>query len=140
MNYSTIHVGKWHLGDFWIKDKKEDSVATYASTKWPSSNPGMHGFDEWMSTEASAASSTTNCGCNPEWPLQGQGCIIGGGNWTNKALPCSNYWSPTDLNGNHQPTRPICHNTTTIQNDCVANLTTKITGDDRFDTSQSSYH
>lgn len=130
-NYSTIHIGKWHLGDFFFKDAKNPN---FAYKKWPVSHPGMHGFDEWHSTEASAPSSTTNCGCNQEWWEASPGCITGGGEWEHKAYPCTNYWFPLDLDNQHKPTRPMCANesdgSVILQQDCVGNLTTKIPGDD----------
>jgi len=98
----------------------------YADKKWPAMNPGMMGFDYWMATEASASSSTTNCGCVPAWKNQGEGCIIGGGNWTNKALECTNYWSFAP--GAAQ--RPECLDPTQCPRDCVQNYTSKIEGDD----------
>jgi hypothetical protein len=75
-------------GDFFYKGSGDSTHAASGTAydKWPVSNPGMHGFDEWHSTEASASSSTPNCGCNPAWPNEGQGCIIGGGAWTHQAL------------------------------------------------------
>eukprot|EP00041_Stephanoeca_diplocostata_P018626 m.391134 g.391134 ORF g.391134 m.391134 type:complete len:709 (+) comp21070_c0_seq4:212-2338(+) len=130
-NYSTIHIGKWHLGDFFFKDSKKPN---FAYNKWPVSNPGMHGFDEWHSTEASAPSSTTNCGCEKQWWETSPGCITGGGQWENKAYACTNYWFPLDLDSQHKPTRPMCVNESNgaavLQQDCVGNLTTKIPGDD----------
>lgn len=123
-NYATAFVGKWHLGDFWVKDGRPSS---YATDKWPSSHPGMHGFDEWHATEASAPSSSTNCGCDPSWVSQGKGCITGGGKFRkDKAPKCTNYWSPTDLDSH----REECHDAATTARDCVANLTSKIEDDD----------
>jgi len=100
-------------------------------SKWPASNPGIHGYDEWHATEASASSSTTNCGCVPQWKNQGNGCITGGGVWKNQALECTNYWEPTDLDAKHVPlpSRKACRQTAATRG-CVANLTTKIEGDD----------
>eukprot|EP01061_Rhynchopus_euleeides_P019798 TRINITY_DN32486_c0_g1_i1.p1 TRINITY_DN32486_c0_g1~~TRINITY_DN32486_c0_g1_i1.p1 ORF type:complete len:690 (+),score=197.09 TRINITY_DN32486_c0_g1_i1:43-2112(+) len=118
--YATFFAGKWHLGDFWIKG--EDP--TYAMKKWPSSNPGHHGFDEWHATEASAESSTPNCGCNPDWKNQGQGCITGTGEWERDALDCTNYWR---WNETHADT---CLQPALTDRTCVANLTEKIEGDD----------
>eukprot|EP01062_Namystynia_karyoxenos_P083048 TRINITY_DN9473_c0_g1_i1.p1 TRINITY_DN9473_c0_g1~~TRINITY_DN9473_c0_g1_i1.p1 ORF type:complete len:739 (+),score=141.90 TRINITY_DN9473_c0_g1_i1:67-2217(+) len=126
--YATMFVGKWHLGDFW--DKGESPEGHYALGKWPASNPGMHGFDEWAATEASAASCTTNCGCVSAWKSEGQGCVTGGGVWKNAAYDCTNYWGPTDLNASHLPTRPECLGAKSCTRDCVANLTQKIVGDD----------
>eukprot|EP01059_Diplonema_ambulator_P032057 TRINITY_DN60_c0_g1_i1.p1 TRINITY_DN60_c0_g1~~TRINITY_DN60_c0_g1_i1.p1 ORF type:complete len:694 (+),score=216.79 TRINITY_DN60_c0_g1_i1:125-2083(+) len=117
--YSTFFAGKWHLGDFWVKGEPP----TYPMTKWPSSNPGHHGFQEWHATEASAESSTPNCGCVPEWKYQGKGCITGNGEWVNDALECTNYWRAAEET-------PECFAPATTTRDCVANLTQKIEGDD----------
>eukprot|EP00040_Diaphanoeca_grandis_P039653 m.259716 g.259716 ORF g.259716 m.259716 type:complete len:733 (-) comp38560_c0_seq1:181-2379(-) len=136
-NYSTIHIGKWHLGDFFYKGKAPEGspyASSYAYSKWPVSNPGMHGFDEWHSTEASASSTTPNCACKKEWVTEGQGCITGGGEWHDSGYECTNYWFPLDLDDKHRPSRPLCHNelngTGVRAQDCVGNLTEKITGDD----------
>jgi len=119
--YATTFIGKWHLGDFWIKDNR---TINYATTKWPSSHPGLFGFDEWHATEASAGSSTLNCGCNPEWLTQGDGCIKNSGKWTKTKLPkCTNYWFNTNDNSK-------CQKSESTTRDCVANLTSKIVGDD----------
>ena len=137
--YATTHIGKWHLGNFFPKPgfSKHD----FANNKWPVSSPRVAGFDEWHSTEASASSSLCNCGCDPAWTMspagdappapQGVGCITGGGNFTTKPYPCTNYWSPTDLDSKHLPTNAKCAtaNLSTLTG-CVANMTTKITGND----------
>eukprot|EP00035_Acanthoeca_spectabilis_P002135 m.85326 g.85326 ORF g.85326 m.85326 type:complete len:572 (-) comp11375_c0_seq1:94-1809(-) len=137
--YSTIHIGKWHLGDFFYKGTGREvktAKGGYAYTKWPVSNPGLHGFDEWHSTEASASSSTPNCGCNPDWKNEGQGCIVGGGVWVNQALECTNYWSPIDLGPDHKPNgsmascRDADHGKDIAAHVCVSNYTEKIPGDD----------
>ena len=47
--YSTLHTGKWHLGNFFV-----DGI----SNTDRGSPPSCHGFDEYVSTEASGASST----------------------------------------------------------------------------------
>jgi len=121
--YETFFAGKWHLGDFWVKGKVDRN---YAVEKWPSSNPGHHGFDEWHATEASAESSTPNCGCVEEWKTQGNGCIVGGGYWTKeKALECTNYWR-----WNSSSPDAKCFDPATNDRSCVANLTEKIEGDD----------
>eukprot|EP01046_Picozoa_sp_COSAG06_P018225 COSAG06_NODE_1261_length_10074_cov_21.232882_2_plen_254_part_00 len=124
-NYSSVHVGKWHLGTFF---PQANPAPTYAYTKFPISHPGTHGFDEWHSTEASAASSTTNCGCFEP----ASQCVTGGGVYRDVSYPCTNYWSPTYLEpATHKATqsRPECLSLRSRQ-DCVANLTTKIQGDD----------
>jgi hypothetical protein len=46
--------GKWHLGDFFYKGNTRYEELRDAYKKWPVSNPGMHGFDEWHSTEVGA--------------------------------------------------------------------------------------
>ena len=81
--------------------------------------------DEWYATEASASSSTTNCGCDPSWKNEGKGCVVGGGTWERKALECTNYWGPSAL-----PVSAGCEVTNTSTRSCVANLTQKIEGDD----------
>ena len=88
---------KWHLGDFFPKGPKETS--SFANTKWPVSHPGIHGFDEWHSTEASGPTSTPNCGCDASWPAAGRGCVSGGGEWrNNRSWVCMNYWRPDVAN------------------------------------------
>jgi hypothetical protein len=81
--YSTIQLGKWcaaaciggaclrlftlpcvlgrHLGDLW--DKKLPGMS---AEKLSVSDPGKHGFDDWMTTQAEASNSMTNCGCFPK--------------------------------------------------------------------------
>ena len=121
--YKTLHLGKFHLGDFFPKNNPDPS---YAYLKWPVMNPGMIGFSNWYSTEASASSSTLNCGCDPSWPNEPPGCIIGGGSWAlGKSLECTNFWLPTDSN---QP-RPECHLPKSSTLSCVANSTDKVEGD-----------
>ena len=142
-NYSTIHLGKWHLGDFFYKGNGEHAKlnvndnhrrqpahapSNYAYQKWPVSNPGMHGFDEWRSTEASAPSSTTNCDCNPIWGQEGNGCIDGGGKWAQHGEGCTNYWYPMD-NVSHSCRNMSAPHSILAQH-CVTNETKKIQGDD----------
>ena len=142
--FATAHFGKWHLGDFFYKgDGEGDKLnpgelhrqplstddSGYAYGKWPVSNPGMHGFDEWHSTEASASSSTTNCDCDPEWGHEAPGCVAGGGKWgPSMNTGCTNYWSPM------ADASPSCRNISepkgVLAQRCVTNLTQKITGDD----------
>jgi hypothetical protein len=43
-----MHIGKWHLGNFFPKEKTKKN---FANEKWPVSSPSVHGFDEWHSTE-----------------------------------------------------------------------------------------
>ena len=123
-NYATFHAGKWHLGDFFPKGPTESS--NFANQKWPVSHPGVHGFDDWHSTEASGPSSTPNCGCDASWPTAEQGCVSGGGEWhSDRSWVCMNYWRP-----NVAGDRPACHVAHNSTMDCVSNFTSKITGDD----------
>ncbi len=150
LNYSTIHLGKWHLGDFFFKGDGEGDklnprdrhrrpammpkgAGSYAYSKWPVSNPGMHGFDTWRSTEASASSSTTNCDCKVAWGKEGRGCIASGGVWGAHGDGCTNYWFPKagPGGGTH---RMHCTNMSNprgvLAQHCVTNETQKIVGDD----------
>jgi arylsulfatase A-like enzyme len=123
-NFATFHAGKWHLGDFFPKGPTESS--NFANRKWPVSHPGIHGFDDWHSTEASGPSSTPNCGCDASWPAAQQGCVSGGGEWhSNRSWVCMNYWRPNVADDRH-----ACHHAHNSTLDCVSNLTSKITGDD----------
>eukprot|EP00117_Sycon_ciliatum_P009135 scpid52136/ scgid1026/ N-acetylgalactosamine-6-sulfatase; Chondroitinsulfatase; Galactose-6-sulfate sulfatase; N-acetylgalactosamine-6-sulfate sulfatase len=74
--YSTAMFGKWHLGDFFQLPK--------SNPKWPISHPGTHGFDEWMATERSTPTATTNCGCFKPDKCQN-------GHWPDN-VACNNYW------------------------------------------------
>eukprot|EP00729_Bicosta_minor_P018263 gene18263-20285_t len=123
-NYRTIHIGKWHLGQFFPKPKLPGTNP--ANKKWPVSNPGIHGFHEWHSTEASAPSSTTNCGCKEEWWNSSPGCVTGGGAWQNKTYRCMNYW----FFKNATATPSACRDATSATLDCIANMTEKVQGDD----------
>jgi hypothetical protein len=133
-------------GDFFPK-RSHGEPKSYANARWPVSNPGTHGFDEWVSTEASGPSSTPNCGCNPDWKAAGQGCISGGGVWrTNRSWVCKftgnlsflrlltyryelltgmNYWQPANGSGSSE-----CRSAEAATRSCVTNSTVKITGDD----------
>ena len=85
----------------------------------------MAGFGEWFSTEASAASTMCNCGCEPAWPLEPPGCLLGGGAFTlNQSLACTNYWMPVP------GAAEACLTPSLASRACVANSTTKIPGDD----------
>ena len=130
--HKTIHVGKWHLGDFFpmailtlanntcrpplsptmhirvplpsfisrifsrsparTHQEPPPTDPSFAYAKWPVSHPGIHGYDTWHATEASASSSTPNCGCDVAWTVEGKGCVIGDGVWKNEAFTCTNYW------------------------------------------------
>ena len=119
--YATLHAGKAHLGDFFPKDNPAPS---YAYRKWPVAHPGMFGFEEWFSTEASASSTMCNCGCEAAWPLEPPGCVIGGGAYVlNQSFACTNYWAPADASAG-------CLAPTRATRACVANATKKIPGDD----------
>ena len=114
---------QWHLGDFFPKRALEPN-ASWALRRWPVSHPGIHGFDEWFSTEASASSSTPNCGCFPD--SGSRQCVTGGGVVNDTAFRCTNYWRPTDADA----PRPECRRANTSDASCVTNLTTPILGDD----------
>eukprot|EP00965_Chrysotila_dentata_P231156 6198186-Pleurochrysis_carterae.AAC.3 len=141
--YATIHIGKWHLGDMFLKSNStrqrrssswEREGTDFSSyDKWPVSHPGMHGFDQWFSTPASAATTTPNCGCDKAWVAGG--CVSGGGEWAQKApSSCTNYWQPSSMAAE----TPACRVSESATRDCVSNLTAKIgelrespdTGDD----------
>ena len=109
------------MGDFWNKSE----AGGPALAKWPASHPGVHGFDAWFATEASASSTTPNCGCDAAWPREGRGCVTGGGNWTRQPLDCTNYWGFSAGAAD----RPDCRSSAAPR-DCVANFTAKIPGDD----------
>jgi len=105
--YSTLHTGKWHLGNFFV-----DGI----SNTDRGSPPSCHGFDEYVSTEASGASSTINCGCFPDATTGlPTGCAIGGGVVTNSSTryhgssggiitsePCTNYWTHDPVNSRYR--------------------------------------
>jgi arylsulfatase A-like enzyme len=121
--FNTMHLGKFHLGDFFPKTNPDPS---YAYLKWPVMNPGMIGFQNWFSTEASASSSTLNCGCDPAWPNEPPGCIVGGGEWVmGKSLECTNFWGPADVDN----PKPECHSPKSATLSCVMNSTVKVEGD-----------
>eukprot|EP00300_Choanocystis_sp_HF-7_P001302 c11050_g1_i1.p1 GENE.c11050_g1_i1~~c11050_g1_i1.p1 ORF type:complete len:572 (+),score=118.97 c11050_g1_i1:255-1718(+) len=102
-NYSTLFLGKWHLGDLW--DKKLPDM----NPRWPVSSPSNHGFDDWLCTQAEASSSMSNCGCfpvnhtnpGPRPPSgyatifpNGDGCVVGGGFESDWCYPCTDYYLP----------------------------------------------
>ena len=119
--FATLHSGKWHLGNFFPKSNANPS---YAYKKWPVMHPGHVGFSEWYSTEASASSTMCNCGCEAAWPSEAPGCVMGGGAYVlGKSFPCTNYWQPANLSA-------ACLAPSRATLPCVANITTKIPGDD----------
>jgi arylsulfatase A-like enzyme len=122
--YATVHVGKWHLGDFFPKPALEPN-ASQALRRWPVSHPGVHGFDDWHSTEASAASTTPNCGCFAD--NGARQCVMGGAVVNDSAFRCTNYWSPE---GSAHGRRPSCQLANASDRGCVSNLTTPVVGDD----------
>lgn len=93
-----------HLGDLW--DKKLPGMS---AEKWSVSDPGKHGFDDWMTTQAEASNSMTNCGCFPKnhtnpgrkpnggyddlRPL-GDHCVVGSGFESDWCYPCTDYFYP----------------------------------------------
>ncbi len=57
-DYQTLIIGKFHLGDFWVKRGMNPN-----GDDNPASHPGMHGFDYFHATEGNCATTTPNCGC-----------------------------------------------------------------------------
>jgi hypothetical protein len=104
-NYSTIHIGKWHLGDLYNK-----TVDGKVKMSGKVSSPIEHGFHRFVSTQAQVSTSTPNCGCfppagtwikpdhdppnPPKFPHQypGTDCVISGGVFVNESMACTNYW------------------------------------------------
>lgn len=127
--WTTLHLGKWHLGEFFPKPG-DLPHPTYAGRKWPVSNPGQHGFSTWYSTEASCPSTTTNCGCDASWPAGQPGCIVGGGHWKNQSFKCMNYWFPAADAFANASRAAQCRSQTNATLDCVSNMTDKVQGDD----------
>ena len=80
--YRTAMFGKWHLGDFWLKNNVD--IKNYCPIY---SNPTTSGFDYWFATQASAPSVTANCGCFS--PLNG--CAHG--HYVQKSW-CTKFWYP----------------------------------------------
>ena len=120
-DYTTIQLGKWHLGDLWDKGLP-------GMQQWSVSNPTHAGFDEWISTQAEASNSMPNCGCfpvnhshpGPKPPSgyssitpHGDQCVVGGGQPSDWCYPCTNYYYPnaSDPRG-------------------VSELATRVSGDD----------
>ena len=55
--YQTAAFGKWHLGDL------NPFPIPGANPIWPTSSPGMHGFDTWWMTERIVPTVDPNCAC-----------------------------------------------------------------------------
>ena len=77
--YKTAIFGKWHIGDL----KSAEGSSKPYNHKWPVSDPGMHGFDEWWVTLDSAPTAHLNCGC-----FKGAACTPG---HYRSRPPCTNY-------------------------------------------------
>jgi arylsulfatase A-like enzyme len=103
-DYATIHLGKWHLGDLW-----EKGLPGMSDDYWSESSPSHHGFDYWMTTQAEASNSMSNCGCFPvnhttpgpkppsgynDITPHGDRCVVGGGAPSDWCYPCTNYYYP----------------------------------------------
>ena len=80
-----------------------------SAEKWSVSDPGKHGFDDWMTTQAEASNSMTNCGCfhkNHSHPGRkpnggysdlvplGDHCVVGSGFESDWCYPCTDYFYP----------------------------------------------
>ena len=100
-NYSTVMLGKWHLGDLW--DKKLPDM----NSDFPVSAPWMFGFDKWLLTQGEASSTQSNCGCfqvehehpgpRPRptaYPVipYGDQCVVAGGYPSDWCYNCTNYY------------------------------------------------
>lgn len=105
-DYATIHLGKWHLGDLWNKGMPSPHPTRPG---WPVSSPSDAGYDEWMTTQAEASNSMSNCGCfpiehahpgpkppsgYPKITPHGDQCVVGGGKPSDWCYPCTNYFYP----------------------------------------------
>ena len=82
---------------------------------WPVSNPGHHGFGHWLTTQAEASVTMSNCGCFPVDHPNGPGpkppsgyanilphgdeCVVGGGRPSDWCYPCTNYFGPDAPSG-----------------------------------------
>lgn len=85
--YHTATFGKWHMGDF-TRERR-------GNKKWPVSHPGMHGFDEWLSTLRSAPTANPNCACfagNSE-------CDVG---HYDHPFPCTDYYTVRSRRGSRR--------------------------------------
>ena len=92
------------LGDLWDK-----GLPGMRPEIWSKSDPGDHGFDEWLTTQAEASNSMPNCGCFPvnhthpgpkppsgyaDITPTGNQCVVGGGAPSDWAYPCTQYYTP----------------------------------------------
>ena len=104
---SSIHIGKWHMGDLWRKGLSKAN---------PVSSPSDHGFTHWYTSQSQLPTSTPNCGCFPpaNWSppspppnfgrsteglkfkhtYPGENCVVAGGFYVNESMVCSTYWTP----------------------------------------------
>ena len=99
-------------------------MVRYDPTPWRPTLPSVVGWTT-CSIPPQHCRRTLNCGCDPAWPLEGPGCIVGGGAWRNQSFVCMNYWFPSAASA----TDPIC-TTTNSTLSCISNLTQKIAADD----------
>ena len=114
--------------------------------KWVSANPGNLGFTTYNATIAVTPTSTTNCGADPTFALEGPGCIAGGGKWVNHAIHNTSgpffergmnegqgyFYDAKDAQTFWYETpgaAAYCRNHDKIDRSCVTNYTTKIPGD-----------
>lgn len=65
-DYRTAAFGKWHLGDL------DPCPIEGAHPLWPTSHPGMHGFDTWWMTDRILPTVDPNCAC-----FEGESCESG---------------------------------------------------------------
>lgn len=145
---SACSVGKWHLGCLYGQclDWELGVHNTTAVAKWSSANPGNLGFSSYNATIAVTPTSTTNCGADPAFALEGPGCIAGGGFWVNHSIhPTSGPFFERGMNqgeGYFYDARDpqtfwyaapdsgeYCNDPLQIDRACIANYTRKIPGD-----------
>lgn len=110
--------GKFHLGNFLPKPR--GPFAGYIS------NPGTHGFDNWMATISCAPTMTPNCRCNHSWVKRHE-CL--GGHYPHKSIDdgppwCANYWEQQ-----HEQESGMNNDTTSS---AVQNYTSLIKDDSAF--------
>ena len=83
IGYQTSIFGKWHLGDL----KRMEG----GNERWPVSNPGTNGFQEWLVTERGLSSVLPNCKCFEDFK-----CILDGEKYY--TAQCRNYWYMNSTN------------------------------------------